>query len=121
MGGMLVALLVVAAFAFATRSTALAGVVVAATFALCAHGGTLVLQGETIGALYLGLAPVVGMLASIAFSPGTLREHNAALNAKMLGLWMKTRRPRKTAHAAAPVASRIPLAMRASQATIIDA
>jgi len=118
-GGIVVALLIVAAFALATRARAFAHASTAAGFVLVAHGGTLVLEGQIIGALFLGLAPVVALLAHVAFAPNAADQHAAAASARMLALWMK--KSRRIAPTAPPVASPIPLAMRASQATIIDA
>jgi hypothetical protein len=86
---------------------------VAGAFALLAHGGTLVLSGSTVGALFLGLAPLVAMLTNVALARPT---------AMVTTPWeMRTTAPTlKTARVALPAASRIPLSMRASQATIID-
>jgi hypothetical protein len=67
LGGLLVALFIVAAIGLGARARALGGVAVGAAFALLAHGATLVLQGELVGALFLGLAPVVGLLTHVAF------------------------------------------------------
>jgi hypothetical protein len=67
LGGLLVALFLVAAIGLGARARALGGVAVGAAFALVAHGATLVLQGELVGALFLGLAPVVGLLTHVAF------------------------------------------------------
>jgi len=119
-GGMVVALLGISAFALGARARAFTGVSVAAAFALVAHGGTLVLEGQTVGALFLGIAPLVALLSHVAFTTRPADERAAVSGAKMVALWMKTSR-RKTAPAARRVASPIPLAMRASQATIIDA
>jgi hypothetical protein len=120
MGGIVVAVLIVAAFAVATRARALANVAVAAGFVLVAHGGTLVLDGQTVGSLFLGIAPVAAVLSHAAFTVESAERREEARAARMLALWNKTSR-RRTAPAARPVASPIPLAMRASQATIIDA
>lgn len=121
---MVVALFATAAFGLFARVRFLASVTVAAVFALVAHGGTLALSGDMVGALFLGLAPLVALLARITFAPDDVSETATAretlARARMLALWMKTSRKR-TARAAQPAASPIPLAMRASQATIIDA
>jgi hypothetical protein len=123
-GGVLVAMFVTAALALLIRAVGFASVAVAAVFALAAHGGTLVLEGELIGALLLGLTPFVALLAHVTFATDDVMETAAArdafMRARMLALWMKTSR-RKTVRAAPLAASPIPLAMRASQATIIDA
>ena len=112
-GGLVVALLVVAAFGLALRMRALGGVAVAGAFALLAHGGTLVLSGSTVGALFLGLAPLVAMLTNVALARPT---------AMVTTSWEKktTAANRKTAPVVRRAASRIPLSMRASQVTIID-
>jgi len=123
LGGLLVALFTVAAIGLGTRNRVLASAAVPAVFALVAHGGVLVLEGELVGALFLGIAPVVALLAHATFASDELMEtaaaRDAVMRANMLALWLKTSRKR-TARAAAPVASPIPLAMRASRATIID-
>lgn len=124
-GGVVVALLVTAALGLAVRAAALSSVAVASVFALVAHGGTLVLEGELCGALFLGIAPLVALLAQATFAVDDALEATAAreafMRARLFALWMKTSRRRQTASGAAPAASPIPLAMRASQATIIDA
>ena len=122
-GGLLVALFTVAAIGLGMRNRVLASAAVPAVFGLVAHGGVLVLEGELVGALFLGIAPVVALLAHATFANDELMEtaaaRDAVMRATMLALWLKTSRKR-TARAAAPAASPIPLAMRASQATIID-
>jgi hypothetical protein len=124
-GGVVVALFVTAAFGLLVRADALSSVAVASVFALVAHGGTLVLGGELCGAIFLGIAPFVALLAQATFAVDDALETTAAreafARARLLALWMKTSRRRRTASAAARAASPIPLAMRASQATIIDA
>ncbi len=123
LGGLLVALFTVAAVGLGMRSRALAGAAVPAVFALVAHGGALVLGGELVGVLFLGVAPLVALLAHATFASDELMEtaaaRDAVMRARMLSLWLRTSR-KKTARAAAPVASPIPLATRVSQATIID-
>jgi hypothetical protein len=123
-GGIVVALFVTAACGLLARSSVFASVVVAAVFALVAHGATLALEGEMIGTLFLGLAPFVALLGHMTFAVDVVFETTAArdalMRAKLLALWMKTSR-RRTVRAAPLAASPIPLAMRASQATIIDA
>jgi len=59
LSGLLVALLVVSAFALLTRARALAPACVLAVYGLLAHGGTLVLGGQTTGGLFLGVVPLV--------------------------------------------------------------
>jgi hypothetical protein len=123
-GGMVVALFVVAACGLLARSSLFASVLVAAVFTLVAHGATLALEGEMIGTLFLGLAPLVALLGHMTFAVDVVFETTAArdalMRAKLLALWTKTSR-RRTVRAAPLAASPIPLAMRASQATIIDA
>jgi hypothetical protein len=123
-GGFVVALFVTAAFGLLARSRFFGSVVVAAVFALVAHGSTLALEGEMIGTLFLGLAPIVALLGHVTFATDEELDATAArdalMSAKLLALWMKTSRKR-TVRAAPRAASPIPLAMRASQATIIDA
>lgn len=67
-GGVVVALFLVAASLLAGRAHSFGGVIVAASFALLAHGGVLALEGQTIGALFLGLAPIVFVLTSLALA-----------------------------------------------------
>ncbi len=67
LGGVMVALFCVSAIGLAARSRSLQGLAVASAFALVAHGATLALQGQIIGALFIGLAPLVGILAHVAF------------------------------------------------------
>jgi hypothetical protein len=123
LGGLLVALFTVAAVGLGMRNRVLASAAVPAVFALVAHGGALVLEGELVGALFLGTAPLVALLAHATFAIDELMEtaaaRDAVMRANMLALWSRTSR-KKTARAAAPAASPIPLATRASRATIID-
>ena len=123
-GGVVVALFLTAALGLVMRVSGLERVAVAAIFALVAHGGTLVLEGELVGALFLGVAPVIALLTHATFAVDEAEETTSARDAlmrtRLLALWMKTSR-RRIAPAAALAASPIPLAMRASQATIIDA
>jgi hypothetical protein len=124
-GGVVVALFVTTAFGLLLRAEELSSLAVASVFAMVAHGGTLVLEGELCGALFLGIAPLVALLAQASFAVDDALEATAArdafVRARLFALWMKTSRRRRTADVAARVASPIPLAMRASQATIIDA
>lgn len=107
-GGVLVALFVAAAVGLAAQARPLANLAVAASFGLFTHGAVLALQGDVIGALFLGLAPITFMLAHMAF---------ASPEATMDDAWTSQR----IARAARSVASRSRLAMRASQVTIINA
>jgi len=122
-GGLVVALFLAAAIGLAARSRVLASAAVPAVFGLVAHGGALVLEGAPVGALYLGIAPVVALLAHATFARDELMETAAArdvvMRANMLALWLKTSRKR-TVRAAPLAASPTPLAMRGSPATIID-
>lgn len=59
--GVLVAVFVVSAFALVTRARALAPACVLAVYGLLAHGGALVLDGQTVGALFLGIVPLVAL------------------------------------------------------------
>jgi hypothetical protein len=70
-GGVVVAILAAAGFAVGTRARALSGAAVAAAFVLVAHGGTLVLEGQIVGALFLGISPLVALL-----SHGVHRAHD---------------------------------------------
>ncbi|HSO32532.1 MAG TPA: hypothetical protein VLT33_08450 [Labilithrix sp.] len=66
-GGVVVALFLVSGLGLAGRWRSLNGLAVASTFVLVAHGATLVLQGQLIGALFVGLAPLVAAVAHVAF------------------------------------------------------
>lgn len=65
MSGALVALFLLTGFILALRVEALAPVCVVAFYALIAHGSALVLSGEVIGALFLGIVPLVIVLARV--------------------------------------------------------
>lgn len=65
MSGALVALFLLTGFTLALRVRALAPVCVVAFYALIAHGSALVLSGEVIGALFLGIVPLVIALARV--------------------------------------------------------
>ncbi|MDB4943815.1 MAG: hypothetical protein JWP97_3349 [Labilithrix sp.] len=67
LGGTVVALLVLASVGLAARVHELGGVTVASSFGLLAYGVALVLQAQAVGAIFVGLAPIVGMLAHAAF------------------------------------------------------
>jgi len=60
--GMVVGLLLVASLALASRVRSLSVLPVLASFALLAHGLSLVLHAEAIGAIFAGLAPLVAAL-----------------------------------------------------------
>ena len=121
--GLLVALFMAAAFGLAARSRTLASATVPAVFGLVAHGGVLVLQAELMGALFLGIAPVVALLAHATFAADDVIETAAArdvvVRANMLALWLKTSRKRSV-RAAPRAASPTPLATHESPATTID-
>lgn len=70
-GGLLVAILVLGALTLATRTRELALVVPVGVFGLLAHGSTLVLDGEVIGAMFLGIAPVLAVLSRATFRRGS--------------------------------------------------
>jgi hypothetical protein len=104
-GGVLVALFCVSAMGLAARSRPLGGLAVASAFALVAHGATLVLQGQVIGALFVGLAPLVGVLAHVAF----LRTESAPVpptSDRIDIAWAIAKSRQKTARAARHVVSR---------------
>ena len=104
-GGVMVALFFIAAMGLAARSRALNGLAVASTFALVAHGATLVLQGQVVGALFVGLAPLVGVLAHVAFLPA--ESAPIPLTSDRIDIaWAIEKTHRKTARAARPVVSR---------------
>jgi hypothetical protein len=69
LSALLVVLFIASSIGLGARARALGGVAVGAAFALLAHGATLVLQGELVGALFLGLAPAVALLAHVTFLP----------------------------------------------------
>jgi hypothetical protein len=111
-GGMIVALLVIAAFAVGTRMRALGDLVVAAAFSLAAHGASLVIQGATVGTIFLGLAPIVGVLAHVAFmrTPIAPIPHTSA---RLDIAWAIAKSRRKTACGARRAASPNHLVMHA--------
>ncbi len=104
-GGVMVALFCIAALGLAARSRALNGLAVASTFALVAHGAALVLQGQVIGALFVGLAPLVGVLAHVAFLP-TESAPIPPTSDRIDIAWAIEKSRQKTARAARPVVSR---------------
>ena len=111
-GGVMVALFCIAALGLAARSRALNGLAVASTFALVAHGAALVLQGQVIGALFVGLAPLVGVLAHVAFLP-TESAPIPPTSDRIDIAWAIAKSRRGTARAAARAASQSHLAMHA--------
>lgn len=111
-GGVMVAVFVLGAVGVAARARPLGGLVVASGFALLAHGVTLVLQGQLIGGLFAGLAPIVSVLAHIAFMP--IPDPPVAPTSARLDIaWAIAKSHRKTAPAAARAASPSPFAMHA--------
>ena len=104
-GGVLVALFCVSAVGLAARSRSLHGLAVASTFALVAHGATLALQGQLIGALFIGLAPLVGILAHVAFLAAEVTPIPPSSDRIDIA-WAIAKSRQKTARAAAPVVSR---------------
>lgn len=143
-GGVLVALLVCAAGGLAVQARSLASLAVASAFGLFTHGAVLALQGDVIGALFLGLAPIVFMLAHVAFASPEATMHDAwfdeatpeattaeATTAMTMAMaatafastapaTLAIRTSQRSARAARSVASRNRLAMRASPVTIIN-
>ena len=111
-GGVMVALFVLGAVGVGARTRALGGVVVASAFALLAHGLTLVLQGQLIGGLFVGLAPIVGLLAHLAFL-ATPAAPVPPTSARLDIAWAIAKSHRKTARAAPRAASPSPFAMHA--------
>lgn len=65
LSGVLVALFLLSGFTLAVRAKVLAPVCVVAFYALIAHGSSLVLRGEVIGAVYLGIVPLVIALSRV--------------------------------------------------------
>lgn len=111
-GGLIVALLVVAAVATGTRIRPLSDVVVAAAFSLAAHGASLVIQGAPVGGLLLALAPMVAVLAHVAFLPTPLAA--APHTSDRIDIaWAIAKSRRRTARAAQHAASPSHLAMHA--------
>lgn len=75
LSGILVAIFALSGFALAVRAKALAPICVVAFYALLAHGSSLVLSGEVIGAIYLGIVPLAIALSRVtmgdAWHPST--------------------------------------------------
>lgn len=65
LSGALVAMFTLSAFTLCTRVKVLAPACIVAFYALIAHGSALVLSGEVIGAVYLGIVPLVIALARV--------------------------------------------------------
>jgi hypothetical protein len=104
LGGVMVALFLLAGLGLAARCRPLSGLAIASTFVMVAHGATLVLQGQLVGALFVGLAPVVAALAHVAFvepqskpAPPTSDRIDIA--------WAIAKSRQKTARAARPAVS----------------
>jgi hypothetical protein len=112
LGGVMVALFVLAGVGVATRSRPLGGLAVASSFALLAHGLTLVLQGQTIGAVFIGLAPIAALLAHVAFLPTPIAPVPPS-SARIDIAWAIAKSRQKTARAARPAVSPSPIAMHA--------
>jgi hypothetical protein len=68
-GGFLVAIFVLGAFVLATRTRDLATAAVISIFGVLAHGGTLVLDGHVVGAMFMGMGPVLALLTHVTFRP----------------------------------------------------
>lgn len=111
-GGMIVALLVVAACVVGTRTRALGDLVVAAAFSLAAHGASVLIQGASAGLLFVALAPVVAALGHLALLPTPIAP--AAPTSDRIDIaWAIAKSRRTTARAAARAASPSHLAMHA--------
>lgn len=109
-GGVLVALFCISAIGLAARSRPLHGLAVASTFALVAHGATLALQGQTVGALFIGLAPLVGLLGHVAFAAAEVAPIPPSSDRIDIA-WAIAKSRQKTARAAAHAVSRNQFAM----------
>lgn len=112
LGGVMVALFVIAAIGVATRARPLGGLAVASSFALLAHGLTLVLQGQIIGAVFIGIAPFAAVVAHVAFMPTPIAPVPPS-SARLDIAWAIAKSRQKTARAAGRAVSRNQLAMHA--------
>jgi hypothetical protein len=111
-GGVIVALLAVAAVGVGTRARPLADLAAAAALSLAAHGASIAIQGSAFGALLLGLAPLVAVVAHVAFV--TTPSAPAPPTSDRLDIaWAIAKSRRKTAPAAGRAASPNRLAMHA--------
>lgn len=111
-GGVIVALAVVAAFAVGTQARALRELVAASALGLAAHGASLLIQGELIGALFVALAPLVAFFAHLAFMASPIAPAPPTSDRIDIA-WAIAKSRRTTAHAARRAASPSHLAMRA--------
>ena len=75
LSGALVAMFTLSAFTLCARVKALVPACIVAFYALIAHGSALVLSGEVIGAVYLGIVPLVIALASVTMGPPWRSPH----------------------------------------------
>lgn len=107
LGGSVVALFVLASIGLATRVKELGGIAIAAAFGLLVYGTILVLGGQSIGILFVGLAPISGVLTHIAF------RHEPSLRDSIHLAWAIAKCRARAAQNAARVASRSPLATAA--------
>ena len=111
-GGIIVALLVVSAYAVGTRTRALGDLVVAAAFSLAAHGASVLIQGASAGVLFVVLCPIVAALGHLAFRPTPIAPE-APTSDRIDIAWAIAKSRRGTARAAARAASQSHLAMHA--------
>jgi len=112
LGGVMVALFVLAGVGLAMRSRPLAGLALASSFALLAHGLALVLQGQTVGAIFVGLAPIVSVLAHVAFMAAPIAPVPPS-SARIDIAWAIAKSRQKTARTARRAASPSPFVMHA--------
>ena len=111
-GGVMVALFVLSGVGLAMRSRPLAGLAVASCFALLAHGLTIVLQGQTVGAIFVGLAPFVGALVHLAFMRAPIASVPPS-SARIDIAWAIAKSRQQAGRAAPRPAARSPFAMHA--------
>ena len=111
LGGAVVALFVLGALGSALRAKELGGVAVASSFALLVYGAILVMQGQSIGILFVGLAPLSGVLTHITFRQTPAPE--LVLSGTIDLGWAIAKCRAKTARTAARAVSRSPLATAA--------
>ena len=70
LSGILVVVFLVAAFAHATRLRTLGPVCILSVYTLIAHGGALVLGGHVVGAMFLGMAPLIAVCGRATMADG---------------------------------------------------
>ncbi len=111
-GGVIVALFVLAGIGLAARSRPLAGLAIASAFALLAHGLTLVVQGQLVGAMFVGIAPIVASLTHFAFLPTPIAPVPPS-SARLDIAWAIAKSHQRTARIAERAVSRSHFAMHA--------